>query len=238
MTFLEMVKALRRETSVSGEGPAAVTGQTGEMGRLVAWILQADNEIQTYRVDWNFLWKTGAFSTIASQGLYDLTLAADMGGAGNEITDFNLFENFDPNIGKGPKLFVDSDQLIYLPWGQYDPNSYGAGETKPYDMTIRPDGKWLFLPTPDIVFAITFNYYSTPVVMVDNADVSVIPVIYHDIVVSRAMMYYAEYEDAPELMSAGAERYDQLMDAMRATQLPGQEAFNRSSYGDIVVVNE
>ena len=105
-------------------------------------------------------------------------------------------------------------------------------------MTIRPDGKWLFLPTPDIVFAITFNYYSTPVVMVDNADVSVIPVIYHDIVVSRAMMYYAEYEDAPELMSAGAERYDQLMDAMRATQLPGQEAFNRSSYGDIVVVNE
>ena len=237
MTFLELCKALRRETSVSGTGPNAVTGQTGESARLVNWINQANTEIQLFRSDWKFLWAEGSFNTIASQGTYDIALAGDMGGGGNVISDFGVFELFDPLTGGGPRLSIGGTNISLLTWGEYDPLNY-SGEAQPYEMVVRPDGKWTMLSTPDAVYAVAFNYYKTPTLLAADSDVSVIPTLYHDAIVSRAMMYYAEYEDAPELMSAGAERFDQIMDAMRATQLTGQEAFTRTSNVDIRIIPE
>lgn len=239
MTYLELCKALRRECSVSGNGPAAVTGQTGEMARLVEWIKNADREIQQQWNDWNFLWASDSFNTISSQSLYDLTDETDMGGAPNIITDFNHLAKHDntSDLAGELRIWVDGDPLFFIPWSEYQASSY-TGTSKPYQFTIRPDGKWLLLPTPNAVYAINFEYYKTPTLLAANGDISAIPVLYHDTIVARAMMFYGEYESAQEVLQGGAERYTEGYTSLMDKELPQTDGQRFSSNNAIVITPE
>lgn len=63
MTYLELVKRLRQETGVAGDGPSTVIGQSREMKRLCDWIAQSWVEIQEDQNDWLFLRKSVRFNT-------------------------------------------------------------------------------------------------------------------------------------------------------------------------------
>ena len=237
MSFLTLTTDLRRECSVSGDGPTAVTGQTGEYNRLVEWIQSAHEEIQAKWNDWAFLWKEESFSTIADQADYDLTDSGDMGGAPNVISDFNEFAMFQPSSGLvGPKIWIDTttDQLTFIPWSEYDQNAY-SGTQKPYEFTITPAGKFKFLPTPDAIYSVTFEYYRTPYVMAADADVPLIPTRFQRAIVARAMVYYGNYESAPEVKEDGVERYNEAMAQMEASQLPSSSEHRYSTNNNIVI---
>jgi len=208
MTFLELCEALRRECSVAGDGPSTVISQTGEYLRLVEWIKRADKEIQGKYVDWNFLWAQTTLATIAST--QDYTLPAEVG----KVDVDNVY------------ITVSSvmSQMDYLPWEDYDPTeSYGSNRD-PYEFTILPNGKLRCLPTPDDAYTITYNYWLKPAELDDTDDdaESVIPSQYHDLIVYRAMMFYANYENAPEVMAQGGQGYGELMQQLEQDQLPNR----------------
>jgi len=235
-TFLEIAQKTRQACSVAGDGPVTVTGQINEYARLIEWILLADEEIQLKWADWGFLWGEGAFSTVASQGSYTLSDSASMGGSGNVIADFAKMAKYNPGSGKtGEKLWIDGTlQLPYVPWSDYDHSAYTA-TGKPSAFTINPLGAITLLPTPDSVYAITFEYYKTPTAMTVDADVSAIPERFHRAIVARAMIYYGNYENAPEVKADGLERFSEAMDQLGTDQLPSSSEYRYSTNNDFQI---
>jgi len=236
-TFLELTQKTREACSVAGDGPSTVTGQVREYARLIEFVQIAHEEIQAKWFDWRFLWKEGSFSTIASQDAYDLTDSSSMGGSGNVIDDFSKMAKYDPASGRtGEKLWINgSTQLDYIPWGSYDLSAY-TSEGKPSSFTIKPNGDFLMLPTPDSAYPITFEYYKKPVVLAADSDMSPIPERFHRAIVGRAMVLYANYENAQEVRADGLERYGEAMDQLEADQLPSSSEYRYSTNNDFQVV--
>ena len=74
MNFLELCQRVRQDAGVSGEGPTAVTGQSGILSRIVSWVKQANNEIQLKNKDWRFLWAQGEGNAIKMVGSISLPI--------------------------------------------------------------------------------------------------------------------------------------------------------------------
>ena len=66
-----------------------------------------------------------------------------------------------------------------------------------------------------------------------NDNVSAIPPRFHQIIVSRAKMYYAENEDAPEIMVGSLSDFEDLLDKLEADQLVRQKNRRFSSAQDM-----
>jgi len=239
-TFLRLCQDLRRECSVAGNGPLAVTGQINEYARLIEWIQLAHQEIQAKFYDWGFLWAEGSFSTVQDQGSYRLTDSGSMGGAGNVIENLAKLAKYNPESGMtGPKIWINgTQQLAYIRWSDYD-NARYTGSGKPCAVTIKPNGDFLLLPAPDAVYPITFEYYQTPQVLVLDADIPRMPERYQHVIVARAMVFYANYENAPEIKNDGLERYKEAIDQLEADQLPNASEYRYSSNNDYqIYVND
>ena len=210
MNFLELCQTLRREAGVSGTGPASVTGQSGEYLRLINWINQAWSEIQQLRPDWRFMWAQGSFTTAA--GIADYTGAAMNVEADNY--DLGSFVLTDSLGGKRPMAYA-----CYRDWKE----AYGAAtltNNTPHLVTDLPNGSIRFTAPPDGAYPVTFDYYRSPQTLVDNTDEPWLPARYHMLIVHKAMMYYAGYESAPEVLQDATLRWNPLYDAMESTQLP------------------
>ena len=72
MNFLDLCQRLVQETGIADGGPATVTGQTGDMARVVDWINDSWLKIQSMRADWNWAWGTGTATLNA--GAYTIAL--------------------------------------------------------------------------------------------------------------------------------------------------------------------
>ena len=69
--------------------------------------------------------------------------------------------------------------------------------------------------------------------MTADADISAIPPRFHKIIIARAKMYYAENEDAPEIMAGALAEFEDLLDKLEADQLPSQKNRRFSSAQDM-----
>jgi hypothetical protein len=77
-------------------------------------------------------------------------------------------------------------------------------------------------PTPDSTTAISSEYWATPTELSASTDVSVIPVRFHRIIIARAKIYYAEQNDASEVLSGSIAEFTDLLLKLESDQLPGQ----------------
>lgn len=71
MTFLELCQLVARTAGLSGTGPTAVTGQSGDLDRIVDWVQMADLDIQQEHPNWKFMWAEGHFETIVGETEYN-----------------------------------------------------------------------------------------------------------------------------------------------------------------------
>lgn len=217
MTLLELVQAAWRETGTGGPEPQSVEAQIGEARRLVNWVLLADNQIQSEFVDWNFLWAQDSVTTAASTALYALPsglshLDRRTLRIGNELLSFHEYLEF-------------KDDLRI------------STESKPYQATIRPDRQLELYPTPNDVYMLTFDYWRVPQVMpIVNSSVSIIPEEFHDAILGRAIMMYAEYENAPEILQKGQNIFQPHMNNLIARELPGKRYAHRVAEGNELVI--
>lgn len=221
MTFLELCQTLRREAGVSGTGPTAVTGQTGEYLRLVNWIIQAWKEIQLLRSDWRFMWARGSFNTSAGNADYT------QGAIGISADRFDL-GSFVLTDGAGVKR-----RLIHLPYQTWKLWYDTATLTNnvPTHVTDMPDESIRLTVPPDAIYPVSFDYYRQPQALAANDDTPLMPARFHLLIVYKAMMYYAGYESAPEVLQDAMLRWNPLFDALETTQLP-QIGFGHTPLGD------
>lgn len=222
MNFLQLTQELRQEVGYAGLGPTAVTGQTGDYAKLVSWVNRAYQEIQNKWLDWKFLWASGSITLALNTGLYD---APATNGMINEDSFY---------IGTTKLTLVDYEEYRQMK-GLYDSLATGT----PREFTIRPDGKLLFFPAPNLAAVgkvVNFEYQKAGTKLAIETDNPLIPPAYQDTILWRAKMYWAEFEEAQPQYQQALSNFTQAMFRLEAAQLPSHEfAHGRVQGANIVI---
>lgn len=229
MTFLELARKLRREAGVSGTSttPSATTNQTGEMERLVNWINDAWMDIQNSHRTWKWMRSQARVSTTSGDGTYETGDFTDdrAGGAvanfGHWLVDsFSIYLN---SIGQS-----DERELPYMPFDDwkrlYDFGSEASLTDYPVVMTVDPTDSSIRLGrTPNGVYVVRGEFYHCASPLSGDSDEPGMPSQFHDAIVWRALMFYGEYESAPEAYSKGQNNFNRLYSRLFLNQaeLPG-----------------
>ena len=206
MDFITLCQTVRRESGITGEGPASVANQVGILARVVEWVRKANTEIQLERDDWSFLWATVDTSLQAGVKTYikgDLS-APDMKSLAAVL------------IGRNSLLIRDWDWWTYHIRRTNLKDATGTPEA----VTIDPSGNLHFYPKPDADMDITVDYFTNPVPLVENTDIPVIPENYRQTIVERALMFYADYEEDQYLFAKKELVYKEWLGRMGIEFLP------------------
>ena len=216
MNLLQLVNQTRVECGVSGPALTTAQGQVGESGRMVSWTQQAWIDIQTSKEDWLFLREPFTFNLVADQYQYTATQAG--------LTDFGNWKRDSFRASSVGQDYKDEQLLNYMEWTTYR-NLYRYANmrnttARPVVVSITPEKYLAFGSKPDQAYVIDGEYYTQPVTLSADSDEPIIPTRFHMAIVYRAMMYYAGYEAAPEVLARGDYEYRRLYSRMEIDQLP------------------
>jgi len=216
MNLLQLVNQTRVECGVSGPALTTAQGQVGESGRMVSWTQQAWIDLQTSKEDWLFLREPFTFNLVANQFQYTATQAG--------LTDFGNWKRDSFRASSVGQDYKDEQLLNYMEWTTYR-NLYRYANmrnttARPVVVSITPEKDLAFGSKPDQAYVIDGEYYTQPVTLSADADEPIIPARFQMAIVYRAMMYYAGYEAAPEVLSRGDFEYRRLYSRMEIDQLP------------------
>ena len=211
MNYLALCQRLRMEAGVSGTGPSAVTGQTGELGEIVTWVNAAYEDIQSLHTTW--LFRQDDFSVSLISGTYTYTPAS------LSIDDLLEWKTDDVRIYLDA---ADEAQITYTPWDDFR-RAYMIGSLpsgRPSVFSVKPNNSIVFWPTPDGAYTCVGEYVKQVDTLSGNTDTPIFPSDFHMLIVWRALKYYAGLLAAPEKYAHGEAEYQRLMRAMENSQLP------------------
>jgi len=216
MNFLSLCQRLRSEAGIAGSGPSSVIGQTGELGRVVSWVLSADEDIQNTYATWKFLQTSFTFPTINTIQSYapgDVSLSDLATWKHDRIDDLTIYSSVS-----------DEQYLIFIPWDEFQ-GAYMFGSTRtqtgrPTIVTIKPDNSMCLWTIPDGVYTVTGECYKKAQVMTVDASEPIIPSQFHMIIVWRALMLYSAFSGAPDLYAHGQNEYRNMLRKLERDQLP------------------
>jgi len=224
-TNLELVQDLQREVGASGTAPiTSVVSQVGEAQRLVKWIQESDMYIQNRWLNWKFLWDQVQLNTSSGNP----ALAAP--------TNLNFWDPKTFKINDGGANDLDED----LSYAEHDSIKWlirDTTENKPSLAIVMPDNTLEFEPVPNAVYQIKADYFIKPTPMAANNDVSLIPENYHQAILGRAIILYANYENAPEIKAQGEEIFEEVYGRLENHELPNQRFSRFQSTGSFFDVN-
>lgn len=223
-TFLELAQDLHTEVGAAGAQPVTVVGNVGETQRLVNWIKRADEFVQLKYVNWKFLRTT--YSTPTATGV--ATLAKP---AGTRYWDEKTFTITYPGE-------TDKYPLAVSEYDSAKRDILDTSQGVPDRVIIMPDNSLMFEPVPDAAYTIGADYYVRPTLLAANADVSAIPEEFHRVILGRAMILYANFENAPEIKDQGQEIYVEQLALMENDQLPNQHQSRFNTGAMIEVIAE
>lgn len=204
-TFLEHLVDLHRESGAAGIAPTAVTGLTGEHLRLANWVISADLYVQRLKHRWNFLRTEYSAATVAST---------------RDATKPTTIQNWDLDT-----FALDTDQpLVAVKYNSIKREVFDITiEDVPWRVIILPNGNLRFDPVPDAAYTITADGYLKPVPLAADADVSLIPEEFHQVILGRALILYANYENAAEIKSQGNELYTEFIVPLMSQELASDQ---------------
>lgn len=228
MNYLQLGLRLQLECGVSGV-LSTMAGQVGSLGRIVAWVGTAWNELQTERDDWNWLRSSNllgagaSFTTVGGQASY--LLGSGAGTCGITAAQFGkwdteTFRNYSTSVG-----FSNEIQMDPIPFDTWrDAYMFGAmrtEQTRPVAIAVGPDNSLCLGPPPNALYTITGDYFTAPTTMSADTDVPTgLPAQFHMLIVYKGMMLYAGYEAASEVFQKGAAGWNQLLAQLQPTNSP------------------
>lgn len=221
MNFLALTQKVVEKGGMAGSGPSTVIGQAGELKRAVGYVNEAYMFIQQLRNDWRWMRKSCSFSTVANQATYT---PAQCG-----VTDLGTwmmnsrqctFRSYVTSTGVGSE--VDMSYNGYDEWR----NSFQFGairnaRSRPLVITVTPDQSIGLGQTPDSAdYTVVGDYFRAAAEMALDADIPGLPVEFHMLLVYKALMIYAEYEQDDYMRTTSERNYKMMMSRMVSAQLP------------------
>lgn len=224
-TFLQLFQDAHRECGASGASPSAVTGQTGELLRIVEYVKQAWVEIQNRHDNWRWMRAPFSLETTADDDEYastdatdDLTTAAIDRFASWRV---NEYDN-PPYIHLKSAGVATQTWLTFIDWNSfkwvYRRNVQNTGY--PTHVSIDPRDQLVLGLKPNDVYVVLGTYQRSPQTLAADGDIPEMPSQYHQLIVYRAMQKYGLFEAAPEVLARGKEEGRRMMRQLEANQLP------------------
>lgn len=214
MNYLQLCQRTRQECSISGSGPVTVASQSGEMKKIVDWVLTAYEDIQGMYATWDFLRFDFSFQTIASSSTY-LPSAVS-------LTELAQWKEDSLRIYLTATGVSDEQHLEPQDWTAFkDFRLIGVIPTgKPSEFAIRPNNAIVLYQTPDAIYTVVGEYFKRPQTMTANADEPLIPNQFQMAIVWKAAMYYAADQGAAELYATAEREFKRVMRRLKRDQLP------------------
>ncbi len=217
MNFLQIAQKAREKCRIPGTGPSAVTAQTGEMLRLVNWVIETWDQLQIKSEHWK--WMRGDF-TLATAAGTNAYLPATAG--------ITAFARWHEDTFRVYKTSVGQSEETFLPYWDYDVfrNTYLFGsqatlQGRPVVWTERPSDQAILLAnTPDDIYTVSGQYQKAPTSLAADADTPGMPARFHMLIVYGVMMKYGAAEAAPEIRVEGENEWDKMLAQLESSQLP------------------
>lgn len=221
MNFLELVQQTRQECGASGTGPSTTVGQTGENKRFVNWVAAEWLKIQGLHDNWMFMRRPFSFDTVAGLGSYTPT---GVPGAGANLSDFRYWHKDTLRCYRTDIGIADEQWLVEWEYqtfrNTYRFNLMSAQTGRPVVFAERPqDRALLFGLIPETAYTMVGEYQIVPTPFTGDSDEPAIPSHLHMIIVYKAMIAYALYESAPEVLQRGRSEYGAMLTTLEREQL-------------------
>lgn len=216
--FLKLCQDVARESgTVSGTQPAAVTGQTGRLAKVVEWTREAWIQIQNARNAWAFM--RAEFEASAIQGNAEYT------GASWNVADLARWipgsvTVQDPGLGR-----QDESRLRVVPWETWR-LSYGMGSgaglrDRPRAVSVKPGTSALVLgPRPDRAYVVRGEYWRAPQVLAAATDVPTLPERFHDAIKWQALVLLHAHDEGINNIALARQQLGFAIHALERDQLP------------------
>lgn len=211
MDFLALCKKVRQDAGISGTGPASVISQTGVYAKIVNWVSQAYEDIQTDRKGWTWRHLDFEFQTQA--------LVSDYPPALGQLShffkdDINIYLTSDGKATERKIEYID-----YARWKR-DFSTGVVTENYPRKYTIAKDGSLRLAPTPDAIYTVSGDGQRELHTLVDNTDVPLVPEELHQAIVEKAIVFWAMDQEAEQERQYHLNLYRGFMTRMRRDYLP------------------
>ena len=191
------------------------------------WIARADNFVQTQWINWKFLRAAYNQNTVNAQ----ITLPKPSNLATWDIETFFIRP-------VGGTTVEDNEHIEVVEYDKIKSEILDITAGQPSRIIIMPDNSLKFAGTPNGAYPILADYYKTPVTLAANTDVSLIPPEFHNVILGRALILYANFENAPEIKSQGTEIYSEYLLRLENKELPNQNYSRYRTGGGFVVSPE
>lgn len=214
MDYLTLSQELVQELGIAGgtvATPGTVTAQTGELGNVVRWIRNAETYVNNLWKDWKFLHFD--HSTTLSE---NSRIPPGPGGFTVREWDRNSF--YLNRLSNQPRA------LRFIPYQDFrHTDDIGIiSKSTPDRITVKPDGSLLVNKSALIDYTFTAEGWRRPAILVNDTDLPAMPAEFHRIIMVRAMIFYGNREDAPEIISGAEAEYIDILEKLQSSEL---EAF-------------
>lgn len=215
-TFLQLCQRTRQECGIAGDGPSAVTNQTGMYGKIVNWVVAAHEEIQLRHPNWRFDWAQYS-GVLAAQESHDPTDDFSISARSFDFEGAYIYATASGATARQP--------LSYRPYSEYRDLRISAQTGQPLYVTEAPNKSLMFYPIPTGAQTVVLDYWQKPEVLAANSDTPRIPDQYQMAIVWRAVMFYCGHDEASDLFRSAKFNFDRIMSRMEDTELePMQDA--------------
>lgn len=208
MNFLQLSQRLAVEAGVpnaNGTRPSAVAGQVGELGRVVGWIGDAWNNTQQ-KQNWSWMWENPTLN---------------LGALASTIAGSIAPQRYDHETMWLDDGSTSGRQLDYYPWDEFRLEFRTLnGDDNLTAWTIRPDLTIAFNALASTPKTMTVERYVNPVVLAADADTPAMPADLHMLIVWRALIKYANFDEAGVQRRTAVEEYQSLRQALFERCLP------------------
>lgn len=117
----------------------------------------------------------------------------------------------------------NSKRLKWISWAEYQQvdNANNGIFGEPTAITEAPGGTFQLYPHPNQSYRLAFEYTKAPHELSSYDDTPEgLPLNYHDAIVYRAMMYYADFDSKPHVFARAERRYNLLKNRLEKNLMP------------------
>lgn len=222
MNYLQLCQRLAQESgTIKGDSlPTAVTGQSGRLLKIVNWVAAAWLDIQTAKDSWQ--WMRDEFSSgviVAGTARYSpttlgLTRHRRWLPDTPDYLSMSIYKTSDGAAYERPLKQISFPQFRSM----YARGTHDQGT--PAHWASAPDGELCLGPTPDAAYTISGEYWKSAQTLSANTDTPELPSDYHMLIVWRALINIAGFDEAKATLDYAKLKHDPLWNDLCRTQLP------------------
>lgn len=223
-TFLQLCQDVVADLGVAGGTLSSVTSSSlnQEQLRIIGWVARADLTIQNLWADWSFLWYRDP-AVIAQAGASQLAVTLPSWAASLQTIDrCSMWQDYGLSTSR---------VVPWMDWERFASLYYSRPLTtapNPSCFSQDPGGNLYLSNNVPVQSTFSLAYWCLGNRMANNTDISRIPVNFDQIICERAKIYYAQRENAPEIMSGATAEFIDGLEKLQAWGLPNNTAGRRS----------